>query len=347
MLLRLFIILFICLPITGFCQLSGAKGIVFHDTSLSAIEGALVELVKGNHTIAKTTTNHDGYFWFKKVPAGNELRLHVTYNNRVQPFAGLNLEAGKDVYLAVRFPGVGCFGTPDASLMGVITAVDGSVMQGVTVESTGEDGTIRKVTSNHDGYYNVPVSQFGPQILKFYRTDTLVATNVRVYCNSIIEAGIVFRGKKTDTLDMRTISEQYKFLPKPIDSPWKYYNSPAGNLSGRVISDKTHMPLHGAAVRLAKSMARITDSNGRFNMQPVPAGLYDIIISHKGYWPKKFPGVLISGNKPGEMEILLNYDPSGMVPENYPPPPPEPEYSEGPRSNCIFPPPLHYNKDQN
>jgi hypothetical protein len=80
----------------------------------------------------------------------------------------------------------------------------------------------------------------------------------------------------------------------------------AGVIAGSVKDDKTGEPLLGANVGVvgANKLGGVTDLDGKYTIQDVPAGLHSLRITYVGYAQKVITGVAV-GDTPVQMDIRL------------------------------------------
>jgi hypothetical protein len=80
-----------------------------------------------------------------------------------------------------------------------------------------------------------------------------------------------------------------------------------GNIKGKVIEQATKQPMIGVTVQLDNTQqGAVTDGEGIFSMENVPAGSYALTISFIGFQTKKITDVIVSSNKTyyAEFEML-------------------------------------------
>lgn len=83
---------------------------------------------------------------------------------------------------------------------------------------------------------------------------------------------------------------------------------PVQTIRGTVSAEDTRIPLPGATVRLAETdplIGTATDAQGRFRIENVPVGRYDIIVSFIGYEPRIVREVLLTAGREVVLEISL------------------------------------------
>lgn len=80
---------------------------------------------------------------------------------------------------------------------------------------------------------------------------------------------------------------------------------PTQTVRGQVREAGTQAPLPGAAVQLAGAdMGTVTDEQGRFLLEAVPVGRYEVRVSFLGYAPLQLAEVLVESGK----EVVLNLE---------------------------------------
>jgi hypothetical protein len=85
-----------------------------------------------------------------------------------------------------------------------------------------------------------------------------------------------------------------------------YTTARAGVIAGSVKDDKTGEPLIGASIGVVGTkLGGVTDLDGKYAIQSVPAGLYSLRVSFVGYAQKVITGVTVTGNETQTMDIRL------------------------------------------
>ncbi|WP_298653710.1 carboxypeptidase-like regulatory domain-containing protein [uncultured Proteiniphilum sp.] len=83
-------------------------------------------------------------------------------------------------------------------------------------------------------------------------------------------------------------------------------NKPTQTIRGRVVDSDTGIPIEFASVLLENTaIGNTTDSVGRFRINRVPVGRYNIRISYMGYKTKIIPEIPVSSSKEITLEISL------------------------------------------
>ena len=96
------------------------------------------------------------------------------------------------------------------------------------------------------------------------------------------------------------------YLPFFLFIPlFAWSQSPVQTLRGTVVDKDVRLPLTGATVMLLHTdpvLGAVTDEAGRFRIEAVPVGRYDVQVSYLGYEPVVLPQLLIGSGK----EIVLD-----------------------------------------
>jgi hypothetical protein len=80
----------------------------------------------------------------------------------------------------------------------------------------------------------------------------------------------------------------------------------SGNLSGKIIDAKTGETLPGVNVIIKGTYyGAATDFNGKFRIDNISVGTYNVTISLIGYKSFEYTGILIEANKTKELDIKL------------------------------------------
>jgi hypothetical protein len=69
-----------------------------------------------------------------------------------------------------------------------------------------------------------------------------------------------------------------------------------GTITGTVVDDVTDLPIAGATVSAGGVVEDLTDANGQYTLDGVPAGLAVILVSASGYAPQIVPEDLVAGD---------------------------------------------------
>lgn len=87
-----------------------------------------------------------------------------------------------------------------------------------------------------------------------------------------------------------------------------------GTLKGQITSTADHQPVAGANVQLLPGhYATKADGNGRFVLHNIPAGTYQITVSHQGYTALTKKGVKIWANRINAFHVSLSPAPPPVV----------------------------------
>jgi hypothetical protein len=78
-------------------------------------------------------------------------------------------------------------------------------------------------------------------------------------------------------------------------------------ITGKVLDAKTGLPLGGDSIVLVeKSISAVSDQNGIFIFNKLPAGNYSLKCKHKGYYDKIVTDIIVLENENKEINISLN-----------------------------------------
>jgi len=78
-------------------------------------------------------------------------------------------------------------------------------------------------------------------------------------------------------------------------------------ITGKVLDGKTGLPLGGdSIVLIEKSISAVSDQNGIFIFNKLPAGNYSLKCKHKGYYDKIVTDIILVENENKEINISLN-----------------------------------------
>ena len=83
---------------------------------------------------------------------------------------------------------------------------------------------------------------------------------------------------------------------------------PLQTIRGTVTAEETRLPLPGATVMIADSdplIGTATDVDGRFRLEQVPVGRYDIVVSFVGYQPRVVREVLLTAGREVVLDVSL------------------------------------------
>ena len=77
-------------------------------------------------------------------------------------------------------------------------------------------------------------------------------------------------------------------------------------ITGKVLDGKTGLPLGGdSIVLIEKSISTVSDQNGIFIFNKLPAGNYSLKCKHKGYYEKIVTDIIVAENENKEINISL------------------------------------------
>ena len=80
-------------------------------------------------------------------------------------------------------------------------------------------------------------------------------------------------------------------------------------ITGKVLDGKTGLPLGGDSIVLVeKSISAVSDQNGIFIFNKLPAGNYSLKCKHKGYYDKIVTDIILVENENKEINISLNME---------------------------------------
>lgn len=103
-----------------------------------------------------------------------------------------------------------------------------------------------------------------------------------------------------------------------FDNPYVPDEAGSSSLTGRIISEPV-MDMQNAKILLEGeySFATITDTNGVFNFQDIPPGIYDLHIQKSPYLQEAMPVIIKKSTQEnlGDVKFKLNGAISGIIPE--------------------------------
>jgi hypothetical protein len=100
--------------------------------------------------------------------------------------------------------------------------------------------------------------------------------------------------------------ETSKKNEKPAPKPQEFSSPKPAVLSGQIVDGETGEGLAGVEVRLAGTrFGAMTDENGRFNVQNLSPGLYDVSFNYISYQPMTVEKVKIESGKETKLQAPL------------------------------------------
>ncbi len=96
------------------------------------------------------------------------------------------------------------------------------------------------------------------------------------------------------------------FEPSPDSSA---VEEGVGNISGEVIDARNLRPLPGATILIDETgLGTATDADGKFRIENIPTGSYNLTIRYIGYKTARRSNVIVSSNRTTAIEIRLEED---------------------------------------
>lgn len=85
-----------------------------------------------------------------------------------------------------------------------------------------------------------------------------------------------------------------------------FAQQPTGAIAGIVVDEETRKPLTGAHLRILElDQGVVTDIEGRFRIEEVPAGVYTVEISYIGFQTRTLTDIIVRSNRIETIEVVL------------------------------------------
>lgn len=80
-----------------------------------------------------------------------------------------------------------------------------------------------------------------------------------------------------------------------------------GGIAGKAVNEDNGFPVSNATVTVAdSSLTGTTDLEGRYRIEDVPVGWYDLIVSKEGFKPLTIAGVRVAGGEQAEVDLPMS-----------------------------------------
>jgi len=263
--------------VTGYVE-SSLRG----EKVANAILSAEWTTANGETQSASTTTDENGFYTFRSIPAVADVALSLVSGAYDLSVATFDASAGRDIV------GLNMRATPFGSVSGVLTDATGAPVAGVWVA----------VASGEDFYEMTKTDENGAYVVDGLRRDG-------EYVVSVEAAGAYL------AVEPRTVS-----LSKNRTATVDFALATGSALTG-VVRDAAGEPLAGAEVCLiyadGETLVTTTDEEGGFSWNSVETGETTLYIRAAGFAPSEQTLVLGEENTPIMVNLIMARTVSGVL----------------------------------